>query len=91
MRDLDREIGLQRSDDGRTTEARRLGERLLYVDELEETIGAYRQMDAGDSDRLRAWEREAESARAEFRALETQGRIDYAEIGRAMRRPGQID
>ena len=85
MRDIDREIGLERSSDGaQAVVARLLGERLLYVDEIEDTIEVLRARGAGDTEHVRDLERELEAERTALESLERRDRIDYARIDRVM-------
>ena len=85
MRDIDREIGLERSSDGaHAVVARLLGERLLYVDEIEDTIEVLRARGAGDTEHVRDLERELEAERTALERLERRDRIDYARIDQVM-------
>jgi hypothetical protein len=84
MRDIDLEIGLRRDVDDSAEEARRLGERILYVDELEDTLGSLRGSDLQDPERIRRLEREVEAQRSSLRVMEDRGWIDYEAIDRAM-------
>lgn len=88
MRDLDREIGLQRDTDARSVEARHLGDWLLYMDEIEEELEAARNGGRrADPARMQRLEREASAERDKLHAMESRGGIDYGEIGRAMQDP----
>jgi hypothetical protein len=91
MRERDREVDLHQepSDTGRM-EARRIGERLLLLDELEDTLDQVRA--SGESrDRIRALERRVSAERATLRALESRGELRYDEIARVMIEPDRSD
>lgn len=82
----DREIG--RPADGsaaraRPAEARRIGEQLLYLDELEDTLEQTRRLEES-TERVRALERRVEEERQSIETLQTQGQLDYEEIARVM-------
>jgi hypothetical protein len=84
MRERDREIDLRHdvSDTGRM-DARRIGEKLLLLDELEDTLDHVRA--SGESrDRIQALERRVSAERATIRALESRGELRYEEIARVM-------
>ena len=84
MRDRDREIDLRHdvSDTGRM-DARRIGERLLLLDELEDTLDQVRA--SGEPrDRIQALERRVSAERETIRALESRGELRFEEIARVM-------
>lgn len=92
MRDIDREIGLRWvSDEAQNVVARAYGERLLYADELEETVEVLRSSGRVDPDVYRDLEREAEAERRALEALEARGQLDYARIDQAMVEPGRTE
>ena len=84
MRERDREIDLRHdiADTGRM-DARRIGERLLLLDELEDTLD---QVRAGGEprDRIQALERRVSAERETIRALESRGELRFEEIARVM-------
>lgn len=84
MQQSDREVGLELTAPRHTpAEARRIGEKLLFVDELEDTLEQVRG--GGEpADRIRALERRLTAEREEIQALESRGRLDYDEIARVM-------
>lgn len=84
MRERDREIDLGHDvpDTGRM-DARRIGERLLLLDELEDTLDQVRA--SGEPrDRIQALERRVSAERETIRALESRGELRYEEIARVM-------
>lgn len=84
MRQKDREIGLEGSGPHVSpTEARRIGEKLLFVDELEDTLEQVRSRGEAP-ERIRALERRLSVERESLQALETRGSLDYDEIARVM-------
>ena len=84
MRETDREIDLHHDGSGTTRmDARRIGERLLLLDELEHTLDHVRSN--GESrDRVRALERRVSAERETIRSLESRGELRYDEIARVM-------
>ncbi|HEX7240832.1 MAG TPA: hypothetical protein VF263_11235 [Longimicrobiaceae bacterium] len=97
MRDIDREIGIgslhgsaAADDAGAVERNRRIGERLLFADEVEETLETLRAGSGREElprDTLEALERRARREREEVEALERDGRIDYDAVARAMPGP----
>ncbi|MDQ3557233.1 MAG: hypothetical protein M3409_10740 [Gemmatimonadota bacterium] len=86
MRDIDLEIGLRReSDRGEQEEARRLGERILYVDELEDTLGMLRSTAGTEPERIRRLERNVDAEKEKLQRMEERGWLDYEAMDRAMR------
>lgn len=98
MRDIDREIGIRPiggapRDDAGQEENRRMGELLLRVDELEETLDTLRSTPEvfpllpGEEreEILRTLERRTQAERARAEALQHGERVDYDAIERAMR------
>lgn len=100
--DMDMDLGLHpqaRRDDGRTTgdaeppHPRRVGEMLLELDELEETLRsmedfpAQRPVRAGESreDAVRTIEAKIRARRERIDELQGRGEVRYDEIDRAMR------
>lgn len=92
----DREVLLHRTaarDDGRNVAARQIGELLLSIDEMEETIQAFEEtreswpLPAETDDRylVRSLERRVAADRAKLRALQDLGAVRYDEIEQAMR------
>ncbi|HEX6070964.1 MAG TPA: hypothetical protein VFZ18_14110 [Longimicrobiaceae bacterium] len=84
MRERDREIDLRNdiADTGRM-DARRIGERLLLLDELEDTLDQVRA--SGEPrDRIQALERRVSAERETIRALESRGELRFEEIARVM-------
>lgn len=84
MRERDREIDLRHdiADTGRM-DARRIGERLLLLDELEDTLDQVRA--SGEPrDRIQALERRVSAERETIRALESRGELRFEEIARVM-------
>ena len=68
---------------GESAEARQAAEKLLLVDELEDTLE--RARDGGEPpDRVRALERRLSAERASVRDLERRGALRYEEMARAM-------
>jgi hypothetical protein len=80
----DREIGLDGSGpESSSAQARRIGEKLLFVDELEDTLEQVRT--SGEPpERIQALERRLNAERETIQALETRGQLDYDEIARVM-------
>ena len=83
MLERDREIGLERAKLRSSAKTRRIGEKLLLVDELEDTLD---QVRAGGEppERVRALERRLSAERETLQAMETRGKLDYDEIARVM-------
>ncbi|HEU4453340.1 MAG TPA: hypothetical protein VFR81_09780 [Longimicrobium sp.] len=64
-------------------DARRIGERLLLLDELEDTLDQVRA--SGEPrDRIQALERRVSAERETIRALESRGELRFEEIARVM-------
>ena len=84
MERKDREIGLDGSElDAGAADARRIGEKLLFVDELEDTLEQVRGH--GESpERIEALERRLSSERETIQGMETRGELRYEEIARVM-------
>lgn len=84
MGQRDRETGLDGSAlPPSRAEVRRIGERLLLVDELEDTLEQLRR--GGEPpERVRAIERRLSSERETIQAMESRGDLRYDEIARAM-------
>ena len=83
MLERDREIGLESAKLRSSAETRRIGEKLLLVDELEDTLDQVRA--GGDPpERVRALERRLSAERETLQAMETRGKLDYDEIARVM-------
>ena len=92
----DREVPFPQTamrDDGRSNNARRIGELLLSIDEMEETLQALEDsreslpLPAEGEDRflLRSLEVRLAVDRAKLRTLQEMGAVRYDEIDRAMR------
>ena len=84
MRERDREIDLRHEvSDTARMDARRIGERLLLLDELEDTLDHVRA--SGEPrDRIQALERRVSAERETIRALESRGELRFEEIARVM-------
>jgi hypothetical protein len=84
MRERDREIDLHHDPGGTgPMDARRIGEKLLLLDELEDTLEQVRAC-GEPRDCIRALERRVSAERETLRALETRGELRYDEIARVM-------
>ena len=89
MRQRDREIGIDGSESRpRPIEAKRLGEKLLFIDELEDTLEQVRSSGEPE-ERIRALERKLSVERQSLQAMETRGELRYDEISRVMDRVEQ--
>ena len=85
MRQRDREIDLPMGGvHSPESEARRIGEKLLLLDELEDTLEHARASGREPRERIQALERRIEAERTSLRALETRGELRYDEIARVM-------
>ena len=71
---------------GSGAETRRIGERLLLMDELEDTLEQVRT--SGEApERIHALERRLSAEREMIQAIQRRGELRYDEIARAMGRP----
>lgn len=68
---------------GDSNEARRAAEKLLLMDEIEDTLERARG-DSEPAERVHALERRLSAARASVQALERRGALRYEEMARAM-------
>lgn len=85
MREKDKEIDLTRAESNPArVNARRIGEKLLFLDELEDTLDQVRSSGGATQDRIDALERRVTAERETIRALETRGELRYDEITRVM-------
>ena len=85
MRQRDREIDLPMGGSSPPeSDARRIGEKLLLLDELEDTLEHARASGHEPQDRIQALERRVDAERRSIRALETRGELRYDEIARVM-------
>lgn len=85
MRERDREIGLEAAEACPTgLDAKGIGEKLLFLDELEDTLDQVRISGSESQDRIDALERRVSSERETIRALESRGELKYDEIARVM-------
>lgn len=84
MRQRDLETGLDDSGRvGNAAEARRIGEKLLLVDELEDTLEQERT--SGEApERIHALERRLSAERQTIQAIQSRGDLRYDEIARVM-------
>lgn len=85
MREKDREIDLPIGSTGSgSVDPRRIGEKLLLLDELEDTLDQARESGSEPRERILALERRVNAERETIRALETRGELRYDEIARVM-------
>lgn len=84
MRQKDREVGLDGSGPPSSpAEARRIGEKLLFLDELEDTLEYVRASDE-PQERIQALERRLSAERQSLQAMQRGGELRYDEIARVM-------
>ncbi|HEX6923933.1 MAG TPA: hypothetical protein VF167_00780 [Longimicrobiaceae bacterium] len=83
MRQKDREAGLETGPRVTAAEARRIGEKLLFVDELEDTLEQVRS-NGEPAERIQALERRLSHERETIQALQSRGSLRYDEIARVM-------
>lgn len=79
----DREVGLGDAKPRTPAETRRIGEKLLLVDELEDTLAQVR-VGGEPPERVSALERRLSAERGTLQAMEARGKLDYDEIARVM-------
>ena len=85
MRERDREVGLGGPEAAfDRQETRRIVEKLLFLDELEDTLEQARGSGVESPERLEALERRVSAERETVRAMESRGELRFDEIARVM-------